>query len=346
MARVTITDLAKELGISVCTVNKALTGKPRISEETRERVKAAAERLGYKANAVARSMGRPVIKLAAIHPEAWPSHNAELYRGVRERLAELSDYRVEASFKTFKSFSDANAFQKALKASLKEGCDGIIASLGDFEPEELKAIWREFENAGVPHLILGSPAEGANSQISCVWQDCRLGGKLAAQLLAMSLPKDAETAIFIGRKNHPDHRLKIEGFKDEMKRFGRPEPEVCEAYDKHEMGFPAAKRLFKEKPGTAGIYIGTENAEGILEYLERSGLAGKVKAVATGIGEPVGKAIERGHANAAIHQRQSVQGRLAVDTLFSYLEDGARPEMEILVAPQILLQGNFKQAER
>lgn len=40
-------DLAKECGVSVATVSKALNDQPDISPATRERVRAAAHRMGY-----------------------------------------------------------------------------------------------------------------------------------------------------------------------------------------------------------------------------------------------------------------------------------------------------------
>ena len=112
--RVTITDLARELSLSVCTINRALTGKPRIAEATRQRVVEAANRLGYTPNALARSLGRPMIKLVAIYPDSWPSHTRELFEGVKERLAELSDYRVEATFKIVPGFTNGKAFLRAI----------------------------------------------------------------------------------------------------------------------------------------------------------------------------------------------------------------------------------------
>ena len=53
---VTIVDLARELGMSKTTVSDALSGRGRVSEETRDRVLAAAARLGYRVNRAARSM--------------------------------------------------------------------------------------------------------------------------------------------------------------------------------------------------------------------------------------------------------------------------------------------------
>lgn len=342
--RVTITDLARELSLSVCTISKALTGKPRITEATRQRVVEAANRLGYKPNTLARSMGRPVIKLAAIYPDAWPSHTRELFDGVKERLAELSDYRVAASFKVVPGFTNGKAFLRAIKEIAEDGVKGVIFTLGDYPEDDIRAILKSLSVTGIPHVALGDAANNDNPLVSSVWHDCHLCGRLAGELMSLALGPKAETAIFIGQQGCSDHDFKIDGFKEELKLHGMRPPEICEAFDDPEMAFPAAKKLFKKHPNISGIYIGTENAQGILEFLEKSGRKGKVKVIATGISEPVAKAIKEGSVQASIHQRQRFQGRLAVDTLFKFFELGVMPKRETLVIPQVLLKGNFPTA--
>ncbi|KLK91622.1 hypothetical protein AA309_19030 [Microvirga vignae] len=54
--RITIRDVATATGHAVSTVSNALSGKPHVNEETRRQVKEAAERLGYRPSAVARSL--------------------------------------------------------------------------------------------------------------------------------------------------------------------------------------------------------------------------------------------------------------------------------------------------
>jgi DNA-binding LacI/PurR family transcriptional regulator len=54
--RVGIRDIAREARVSITTVSHALNGKGRLPEETRRRVREAAERLGYRANHQARGL--------------------------------------------------------------------------------------------------------------------------------------------------------------------------------------------------------------------------------------------------------------------------------------------------
>ena len=65
MQRVSLKFLAKELGIAEGTVSRALNDYPDISAATRERVKDAAARYGYKANQTARRLATGVAEAVA-----------------------------------------------------------------------------------------------------------------------------------------------------------------------------------------------------------------------------------------------------------------------------------------
>lgn len=54
--RATIHDVARDCGVSLSTVSNALAGKSNVREETRQKVLATAERLGYRASMVARAL--------------------------------------------------------------------------------------------------------------------------------------------------------------------------------------------------------------------------------------------------------------------------------------------------
>jgi DNA-binding LacI/PurR family transcriptional regulator len=55
-ARVTIKDVAAAAGVTATTVSDSLSGKGRLPEETRARVREVATRLGYRPNAIARGL--------------------------------------------------------------------------------------------------------------------------------------------------------------------------------------------------------------------------------------------------------------------------------------------------
>ncbi len=56
--RITITDVARESGVSASTVSRVVHDNPRISDETKSRVRETMERLGYFPNALARGLAK------------------------------------------------------------------------------------------------------------------------------------------------------------------------------------------------------------------------------------------------------------------------------------------------
>lgn len=68
--RVKLAHVAKAAGVSVSTASQALAGTGRVSQETRDRVLAAAEKLGYRTNMAARSLrvGTSPLVGCFIHP--------------------------------------------------------------------------------------------------------------------------------------------------------------------------------------------------------------------------------------------------------------------------------------
>ena len=75
--------IAAELGVSVTTVSKVLNDQPDIGEATRARVLAKVEELGYRPNAVARSLSmRRTHTLGVIIPDLMHSFFVEIVAGI------------------------------------------------------------------------------------------------------------------------------------------------------------------------------------------------------------------------------------------------------------------------
>ena len=87
MKRVTIKDLASELGLSPSTVSRALNGDRNIRPGTRQRVLEAAKARGYKPNLAATSMktGR-TYTVGVVVPEMVTGYTIEVIRGIQDVL--------------------------------------------------------------------------------------------------------------------------------------------------------------------------------------------------------------------------------------------------------------------
>ena len=337
--RITIKKLAREIGLSVCTINKALNNKPRISPETRELVIKAAARLGYRPNTLARALARSVLSIGFVYPDVWPSHTGLLIRGARESLERLRDHRVNSLLRPLPAGNE-NSFISAIRELAASEVSGLILCLSDYTTECLNEARQILKEAKIPFVLLGSDIPGG-PQICSVWHDCRRCGRMAAETLDWMVPGHS-VAVFIGRKGVLDHDLKIDGFQSWLNQSRVKLAGIGETYDDPAKGFPAAREVFEKHPDISGIYIGTENASGICRYLVETGLAGKVKVVATGVSDDVLQRLQLGVVHCSINQNQPLQGRVAAGVLYDYLETGRAPESsEILITPELILRSTM-----
>lgn len=85
--KVTLADIAKKVGVSNVAVSKALTGKPGVSEELREKIKKIAKDLGYQASASGRrSVKETTGNIGVIVPENYYGYSISFYGQLYEKV--------------------------------------------------------------------------------------------------------------------------------------------------------------------------------------------------------------------------------------------------------------------
>lgn len=93
----TIVDIAAEAGVSKSAVSRALLGQGEVSKEKRKRIEDAATRLGYVANAMARSLVSSRTRtLGVVLRDVKKPYYAYLQAGMQSQ-AERRDYRIVAT---------------------------------------------------------------------------------------------------------------------------------------------------------------------------------------------------------------------------------------------------------
>ncbi len=144
--RVTIKDLAQELGLSYATVSRALNKHPRISQKTKERVLHAAQDMGYRPNYFAKSLVKRKSNLIGLL--VYDFRNTfypELIRIIQDRAEELGYWVIQGS--TDDQLDKANSL---ITSMMNTGVDGIIiASVREDDP----TVKNLFE-AGFPVVLV------------------------------------------------------------------------------------------------------------------------------------------------------------------------------------------------
>lgn len=124
-----LADVASMAGVSTGTVSRALTRPDMISEATRERVQAAAARLGYVANGAARALAmRRSMTVGALVPRFGGSSFPTMIQALETTLASAG-YTLLLSAPEHRRGQDP----AALRALLERGVDAV-ALLGAEQP--------------------------------------------------------------------------------------------------------------------------------------------------------------------------------------------------------------------
>jgi LacI family transcriptional regulator, galactose operon repressor len=144
--RVTLQDIAASVGLSVNTVSRALGGKDAVSDQTRELVRAEADRLGYVPNSLARSLvlgSSMTIGLVITNPSN-PFY-ATLISAIEQR-GRSHGY----SLLLVASEENIDNERRAVDLMLQSGVDGAIVVPVQTELEH----WRRLGGAGSPVVFV------------------------------------------------------------------------------------------------------------------------------------------------------------------------------------------------
>ncbi len=237
---VTIKDVARESGVNISTVSRALNEVYGVRQETRDHVFAVAERLQYRINRVARGLatGRSHT-LALIVADIRNPFFAELARGVE-------DAARAGGCDLLLCNSDLNADKQMeyVHSLLEKRVDGVLMNSVS---ELTKAQQEDLAATGVPIVLLNRSA--AANAFSTVSADNGAGGALAAEYL-LRLGHE-RIAHITGPRHHGNMTDRARGFLRVMKAARVPEVMVLHGENSFPGGYALTRKLLEKGAVTA-----------------------------------------------------------------------------------------------
>ena len=138
-SRPTIRDVALEAGVSHQTVSRVINGSTDVLPETRARVEAAIQSLGFRPNAIARSMAQGRTNtLACISPNLTDYTFSSIIEGAELEARQLGYFLLSSSA------ADAEAFQALVNELVgHRRIDGLIV-INPYIDERYKSVPEDF----------------------------------------------------------------------------------------------------------------------------------------------------------------------------------------------------------
>jgi LacI family transcriptional regulator len=258
--RIGIADVAARAGVSPGTASKALNGRGTLREETRARVRAAADELGFSPSAVARNLltGR-TFTVGVITTDSYGRFGIPVMRGaedslgVGEMIAFLCDSR-----------DDPIREQHHLRKLLERQVDGIIVAGRRTDP-------RQPISADLPVPVVYAFAPSSDPHDCSVVSDERGAARLAVEHLVKTGRR--RIAHITGPHSHASARARaasaVEALAEhDLELVGEPQfGGWTEAWGRF-----AVAQLRRTHPDLDGVFCGNDVvARGVTDGLRESG---------------------------------------------------------------------------
>jgi DNA-binding LacI/PurR family transcriptional regulator len=208
---VTATDVARLAGVSQSAVSRAFTPGASIAAATRLKVVAAAQRLGYRPNAIARSLitrrSRIIgVAVAYLQNHFYPEVLEALSRGLQAHGYHLLLFTADA----------ARHADPQLEEVLAWRVDALILASTTLS----SALAEQCRLAGIPVLLFNRTSRGAS--VSSVTGENQRGGALIAEFLRAGGHR--RLAFLAGIENSSTSRDRERGFTGWLAEQGHPPP--------------------------------------------------------------------------------------------------------------------------
>ena len=339
--RVTIYDIARELQISTATVNRALTGKDRVSEKTRERVFEAAQRMGFKPNQLARSLARRPVRIAVVAFTSFPEFHGEFLKGVAESSEELRDFNVAVDCFAYDRGSSDSAegdayLEDTLALIAQKRYDGALVCARDARNFDL------LRDRGVCTATAVTDVNPLYRRF-CIQYNGFVAGKLAAEIIYRVGDRSRPVAIASGRQTDVSiHREIVDGFREQLAQTPLKLATIYYHRDDEELAYSETLRVLSQYPDLGAIYVNSFNSRNVLRAVCERGLAGRLTIVTSDVYQELRGFIQNGTVVATIFQNQYQQGRQGLRLLYQTIAEGLDVPSTVTIAPEVAFASNLE----
>lgn len=205
----TIDDIARELGISKTTVSRAISGKGRLSTETRAKVLDFIEKHNYKPNAVAKSLAHSrSFNIGLVLPGDRNSMDVAFFQQCTLGICEIASQNDYDILVTMENEQSTGQMQRIID---NHKVDGVIAARSEVDSPVISLLRAQ----KLPFIIIGSTSEADILHVDNNNREaCR---DLIAVLISRGVKR---MALFGGAEHYCVTHSRLAGFQDACGQFG------------------------------------------------------------------------------------------------------------------------------
>ncbi len=332
-------DIAKALGISIGTVDRALHNRGRIEEKTRLKVLEAAESMGYRPNLAASVLAsRRRLRISINLPKEIAYFYDQVRMGIQAEHEAIAQAALDLEFRSFTRIGVGE--REALKAAIDAGVQGIITVFGNLADVPSLVQKASQQNIKIVSVVTGTPQR---LRVPTVSISPRSSGETAAGLIAGFTQRGGKVAVETGDLQTWEHSEKVDSFSQTLKRLTQKLKllPAIETHDRPEVAYRETLKLIDQHKNLVAFYVSTSNSLAIIKALKRKDLLGKVILITTDLAPGLFTHLRSGVIAATIHERPRVQGELALRSMYGLLSDSKYPNKRVLLQPHVVMGANL-----
>ena len=334
-----IKDIARALGISIGTVDRAIHGRGGINAITKDRVLKMSRTLGYKPNLAARYLKAPGQIRVSVN---LPARIASFFDAVRTGIRDASSpfqAGVDLQFRTHPALGEGD--EDLFREALEDRSKGIIIAPG--HPAQLKIWIRRAAQKRIPVVCVSTDAPGTE-RLTAVSADPFVSGAMVAEFLHLTVRGPGTVGVFTGDLSTIDHSEKIRGFKQSLSHLNGSLglSGVLETHDDESAAYRQTRKLLARDRSLKAIYVSTANSVAVIQALEELDPERRIAIVTTDLFTQLVPFLKSGRVLATMHQRPEAQGRMAFEALYNFLVEGKCPPHQIKLNPHIVMRSNLE----
>ena len=332
MAKVTLDDVARAVGVSLATVDRVVNRRGGVSADKEAAILQAARRLGLDRNLRVKPTLTKRIAIL-IQPPANPFHD-QLRRGIEQARAIHRDlnllFQIEGIDPTR---PDRIAAQIARAGTW---ADGMILTV-PAAPQIVTAI--ETLPARIPVVTMADDVPTAR-RAAFVGPDDRQSGRVAGDLMGHLIGQaGGEALVLIGRFDMPGHGARSGGFIDVLAER-HPGVRVAAVLETHEDKATAAAlalRAARANPDLRGIYLCSTGCSELVASLAQVRQSRPIVLVTHELTPTRRALLKTRKVQAIIDQKPMLEARLAVETMAKLVGRLDGPAQSVATEIQIFM---------
>ncbi|MCP5028986.1 MAG: LacI family transcriptional regulator [Actinomycetia bacterium] len=319
----TMEDVAEAAGVSRALVSLVMRQSPKVSAQRREAVLAAADRLGYRPNVLARNLAsRRTRTVGFIIDDLHNPYHADVAAGAEE-IAAAEGYRILINT----GWRQADAEQRAVETMLEFRTDGIILAGPRLDEEHMVSAGRL-----VPIVAVGRAVE--SDGVDTVNNDEIAGARLAVEHLVELGHREivhfdgGQGAGAATRRFGYEQAMTAAGLADQIK--------VVEGNFTEISGVAAAEEVLRWNHRPTAVFAANDlMAAGALDTFEEAGWLVPDDLSIVGYDNTALAAMQH-MSLSTINQPRHMMGRLAMEALLERLDDTRTEARHEVLTPELV----------